>query len=66
VLTGGGGVFRSGRVKEVTKTPVNKVGEKSRCNIRHNEVMVTKAGGGTLICCGANMVKVQEKAAVIE
>ena len=45
---------------------VTKVGEKFRCNICHNEVTVTKVGGGTLVCCGANMVKVQEKAAVIE
>jgi desulfoferrodoxin-like iron-binding protein len=40
---------------------VRKVGEKYRCNICHNEVTVTKAGGGTLVCCGAAMVKIQEK-----
>ena len=45
---------------------VNKVGEKFRNNICHNEVTVTKVGGGTLVFCGANMVKVQKKAAVIE
>jgi hypothetical protein len=39
---------------------VQKVGEKYRCNICHNEVTVTKAGGG------ANMVKIQEKAVAIE
>jgi desulfoferrodoxin-like iron-binding protein len=42
---------------------VRKVGEKYRCNICHNEVIVTKAGGGSLICCGANMVKIEEKGA---
>jgi desulfoferrodoxin-like iron-binding protein len=40
---------------------VTKVGDKYRCNICHNEVEVTKVGGGTLVCCGANMVKIQEK-----
>jgi hypothetical protein len=44
---------------------VTKVGEKFRCNICHNEVTVNKVGG-TLVGCGANMVKVQEKAAAIE
>jgi desulfoferrodoxin-like iron-binding protein len=40
---------------------VRKVGEKYRCNICHNEVTVTKAGGGTLVCCGVAMEKIQEK-----
>jgi desulfoferrodoxin-like iron-binding protein len=40
---------------------VRKVGEKFRCNICHNEVTVTKVGGGTLICCGTPMVKAEEK-----
>ncbi len=40
-----------------------KVGEKYRRNTCHNEVTVTKAGGGTLICCGANMVRIEEKGA---
>jgi desulfoferrodoxin-like iron-binding protein len=34
---------------------VKKVGEKYRCNICGNEVTVTKAGGGTLVCCGEDM-----------
>jgi desulfoferrodoxin-like iron-binding protein len=29
---------------------VESVGEKYRCNICGNEVNVTKAGGGTLVC----------------
>jgi len=29
-------------------------------------VTVTRAGGGTLLCCGANVVKVEEKSAVPE
>lgn len=30
-------------------------GEKYRCNICGNEVTVTVAGGGTLVCCGEEM-----------
>ena len=36
---------------------VEKVGEKYRCNICGNEVTVTAAGGGTLVCCGEDMKK---------
>lgn len=32
-----------------------KAGEKYRCNICGNEVTVTKAGGGVLVCCGEEM-----------
>ncbi len=34
---------------------VKKAGEKYRCNVCGNEVTVTKAGGGTLVCCGQDM-----------
>ncbi|PIQ70330.1 desulfoferrodoxin [Candidatus Shapirobacteria bacterium CG03_land_8_20_14_0_80_40_19] len=34
---------------------VKNVGEKYRCNICGNQVTVTKAGGGTLVCCGQEM-----------
>ena len=34
---------------------VKKVGEEYRCKICGNEVTVTKAGGGTLVCCGKDM-----------
>jgi len=34
---------------------VKKVGEKYRCSVCGNEVTVTKAGGGTLVCCGQDM-----------
>jgi desulfoferrodoxin-like iron-binding protein len=34
---------------------VDKVGEHYRCNICGNEVTVTVAGGGTLVCCGEDM-----------
>ncbi len=37
---------------------VEKVGEKYRCNICGNEVVVTKAGGGVLVCCGEEMEKI--------
>jgi desulfoferrodoxin-like iron-binding protein len=35
---------------------VKKAGENYRCEICGNEVTVTKAGGGTLVCCGKPMV----------
>ncbi len=34
---------------------VKKVGETYRCSVCGNEVRVTKAGGGTLVCCGQPM-----------
>ncbi len=34
---------------------VEKVGEKYRCDICGNEVVVTKVGGGALVCCGQEM-----------
>ena len=34
---------------------VKNVGEKYRCNVCGNEVEVTKAGGGTLVCCDEDM-----------
>ena len=39
--------------------PVEKVGEKYKCNICGNEVTVTKAGGGELVCCGVAMEKIE-------
>ena len=45
-----------GRGKE-TKMTVEGIGEKYRCNICGNEVVVTKVGGGTLVCCGEDMEK---------
>ncbi len=38
---------------------VEKVGEKYRCNVCGNEVTVTKVGGGTLVCCGQDMEKIE-------
>lgn len=37
---------------------VKKVGEKYRCNVCGNEVVVTKVGGGELVCCGKPMEKI--------
>lgn len=37
---------------------VQKVKEKYRCHICGNEVVVTKVGGGTLVCCGQEMEKI--------
>ncbi len=39
---------------------VKKVDEKYRCNICGNEVIVTKVGGGELVCCGELMEKIEE------
>lgn len=40
---------------------VKDINEKYKCNICGNEVMVTKVGGGTLICCGEEMELVEPK-----
>ncbi|MFC1969561.1 desulfoferrodoxin FeS4 iron-binding domain-containing protein [Chloroflexota bacterium] len=40
---------------------VEKVGEKYRCNVCGNEVVVTKSGGGTLVCCGQDMERIELK-----
>lgn len=45
--------------KEVVNMAVEKVGEKYRCNVCGNEVTVTKVGGGTLVCCGEDMEKIE-------
>jgi desulfoferrodoxin-like iron-binding protein len=37
---------------------VEKVGEKYRCNVCGNEVVVTEVGGGELVCCGQPMEKI--------
>ena len=34
------------------------IGAKYRCNVCGKEVVVTKAGGGTLVCCGEEMEKI--------
>jgi len=34
---------------------VSRIGEKYRCNVCGNEVVVTKVGEGTLVCCGEDM-----------
>lgn len=38
---------------------VENVGEKYVCAMCGNEVEVTKAGGGTLVCCGQDMDKME-------
>ena len=45
-------------VKGGLNVAVEEVGEKYRCNICGNEVTVTHAGGGTLVCCGKDMEKI--------
>ena len=38
---------------------VEAVGEKYRCNICSNEVVVTEVGGGILVCCGEYVVSIE-------
>lgn len=38
---------------------VESVGEKFVCGVCGNEVEVTKVGGGTLVCCGQDMNKIE-------
>ena len=47
-------------LKEETTMAVEEVGEKYRCNVCGNEVTVTEVGGGTLVCCGEDMEKIEE------
>ena len=44
---------------EVTEVEVKKMlfGEKYKCNVCGNEAVVTKVGGGALVCCGQEMAK---------
>ncbi|HEC97021.1 MAG TPA: desulfoferrodoxin FeS4 iron-binding domain-containing protein [Nitrospirae bacterium] len=39
---------------------VRSVGEKYKCNVCGNEVVVTKVGGGGLVCCGQPMELTEE------
>ena len=39
--------------------PVENEGEKYRCNICGNEVVVTAVGGGVLVCCGEDMERLE-------
>ena len=45
--------------REVQNMAVKKIGENYRCNLCGNEVEVTVAGGGTLVCCGEDMEKIE-------
>lgn len=38
---------------------VEKVGEKYRCNVCGNEVVVTKVGGGVLVCRDEEMERIE-------
>jgi superoxide reductase len=38
---------------------VEEIGEVFRCNVCGNEVEVITVGGGTLVCCGQEMEKVE-------
>ena len=38
---------------------VKRIGEKYKCNVCGNQVTVTAAGGGELVCCGKPMEKIE-------
>ena len=40
---------------------VEKIGYKYRCNVCGNEVVVTEAGGCTLVCFGQDMERIEFK-----
>ena len=40
------------------RNKMTKAGQKYKCNICGNEVVVTKAGAGTLVCCGKPMEEI--------
>ncbi len=46
-------------LERVKMTNVKNVDEKYRCNVCGNEVVVTKVGGGELVCCGEPMEKIE-------
>ena len=39
---------------------VKEIGEKYKCSVCGNEVIVTKVGGGELVCCKKPMEKIKE------
>jgi desulfoferrodoxin-like iron-binding protein len=39
---------------------VKKIDESYKCNKCGNQVTVTKVGRGTLVCCGEDMVRIDE------
>ena len=47
---------------------VKDVNEKYKCNVCGNEIVVTKAGCGTLVCCGEEMELINngKKKSIIE
>jgi len=45
---------------------VKKVGERYRCSVCGNEVVVVKVGGGTLVCCGKDMLRIDEQGNVLK
>ena len=47
------------RSKKEAKMAVEKTGEKYRCNVCGNEVVVIKVGGGELVCCKQPMEKIE-------
>ena len=44
--------------KNMVKMADIKVGDKFRCSVCGNVVVLTKAGGGTLMCCSKSMERI--------
>ena len=44
---------------EEVRMAVEKIGERYKCNVCGNEIIVTKVGGGELVCCGKPMEKIE-------
>lgn len=38
---------------------VKQIGEKYKCNVCGNQVIVIKVGGGELVCCAKPMEKIE-------
>ena len=54
----GGVVVSTDPPKQIGKgvfMPVEAAGDKYRCNVCGNVVVVEEAGGGTLVCCDEDM-----------
>ena len=48
-----------GGLQKAPTMAVEEIDEKYRCNICGNEVMVSRVGGGTLVCCRENSIAAQ-------
>jgi len=40
--------------------PVQEIGDRYKCSVCGNEVVIENVGGGTLFCCGLEMAPLDE------